>query len=98
MQTLTVQRFFPHSQAALIHQTGAQLSVPSTGIEIVLHTRENEVTPCCAEVISGEHYAEIGLSFEGKALSDYDGIFSLPRELGEMLTDAGFVVPEECFD
>lgn len=97
MKTSTVQRFFPQSEVALIHQTGAQLSEPSKGVEILLHTRENETEPCCAEVISGEHYAEIGLSFEGKELTDYDGVFSLPREVGEMLKDAGYLVPEECF-
>lgn len=63
----------------------------------MLHTREGEQEPCCAEVISGEHYAEIGLLFDGKELSDYDGVFFLPREIGTMLADAGFSVPEECF-
>ncbi|MEN9677310.1 MAG: hypothetical protein RIS76_3206 [Verrucomicrobiota bacterium] len=97
MKTTTVQRSFPESEATLIHQTGAQLSEPSKGVEIVLHTRENENEPCCAEVISGEHYAEIGLSFEGKELTGYDGVFFLPRELGEMLMDGGYAVPEDCF-
>lgn len=97
MKTTTVQRFFPHSEAALVHQNGQELTVPSKGVEILLHTRENEGTPCCAEIISGDHYAEIGLSFEGKELVDYDGVFSLPRELGEILTEAGYSVPEDCF-
>lgn len=97
MKTTTVQRFFPQSEATVVHQNGAQLSEPSKGVEIVLHTRENETEPCCAEVISREHYAEIGLSFEDKELSDYDGVFFLPREVGEMLKDAGYVVPEDCF-
>ena len=97
MKTKTVQRFFLQSEAALVHQNGAQLSGPSKGVEIFLHTREDETAPCCAEVISGEHYAEIDLSFEGKALSDYDGVFFLPREVGEVLRDAGYAVPEECF-
>ena len=94
MQT---KRFFPCSEAALVHQDGSQLTAPSQGVEIVLHTRENEHDPCCAELISGEHYAEIGLSFEGKELSDYDGVFWLPREVGQMLREAGYVVPEDCF-
>lgn len=97
MKTKTIQRFFPQSEATLIHQTGAQLSEPSNGVEIVLHTRENETEPCCAEVISGEHHAEIGLTFEGKELTDYDGVFSLPREVGEILKDAGYAVPDDCF-
>ena len=94
MQT---KRFFPRSTVALVHQDGSRLTAPSEGVEIVLHTRENEPDPCCAEIISGEHYAEIGLSFEGKELSDYDGAFCLPREVGKMLKDLGYVVPEDCF-
>lgn len=90
-------RAYPHSEAAVVHQNGTQLTASSKGVEIVLHTRANERDPCCAEVISGEHYAEIGLSFEGKELSDYDGVFFLPREVGEMLKDAGYAVPEDCF-
>jgi hypothetical protein len=61
MQTRTIKRFFPDSEVAIVHQSGAQLSTPTRGVEIVLHTREKEQNPCCAEVISGEHYAEIGL-------------------------------------
>ncbi len=98
MKTTTIQRFFPKSEAALVHQNGTQLSATSNGVEIILHTREHKNEPCCAEVISGEHYAEIGLSFQGKELSEYDGVFSLPREVGEMLKDAGYVVLEDCFD
>lgn len=96
MQTRTVKRFFAESEASIVHQSGAQLSTPTKGVEIVLHTRGKERTPCCAEVISGEHYAEIGLWFDGKELSDYDGVFFLPREVGEMLADAGYSVPKEC--
>lgn len=93
----TIKQLFPRSEAALVHQDGSQLTAPSKGLEIILHIRENEHDPCCAELISGEHHAEIGLSFEGKELSDYDGVFYLPREVGKMLTDAGYIVPEDCF-
>src|SRR6266567_469426 len=97
MQPHIIKRFFHHSKAVIVHQNGLELTAPSKGVEIVLHTREDEQKPCCAEVISGEYYAEIGLSFEGKELSDYDGVFYLPREVREMLTDAGYIVPEDCF-
>ena len=90
-------RIFPRSEAAVVHQNGAQLTASSKGVEIVLHTRENQRNPCCAEIISGEHYAEIGLSFEGKELSDYDGVSFLPREVGEMLRDAGYTVRDDYF-
>ena len=97
MQTNSVKRLFPRSKASLVHQDGSQLSEPSEGVEIVLHTREKENHPCCAELISGEHYTEIGLTFEGKELSDYDGVFWLPREVGQMLREAGYIVPKDCF-
>src|SRR5437016_4405675 len=97
MKSHTKKRFFPDSEAFMVDQNGTKLSAPSKGIEIILHSRENEHAPCCAELISGVLHAEIGLWFEGKKLSDYDGIFSLPREVGEMLRDAGYFVPEECF-
>ena len=97
MHTVTLTRFFPHSEARLVHQTGAQLTAASKGVEVILHTREGEHPPCCAELISGSHYAEIGLSFDGKELSDFDGVFSLPREVGEMLKDSGYFVAEEFF-
>ena len=97
MKTHTTRRFFSDGEACVVHQNGAQLTAPSKGIEIILHTRENEHDPCCAELLSGDLHAEIGLWFDGKELSDYDGVFSLPREIGEMLKEAGYVVPEECF-
>jgi hypothetical protein len=48
-------------------------------------------------VISGELSAEIGLTFKGKVLSDYDGVFNLPHEVSEVLKDAGYIVPEDFF-
>ena len=97
MKTTNVRRFFPESEAVLIHQNGEQLSDASKGVEIILRTRENETEPCCAEVISGELYAEIGLTFDGKELTDYDGVFSLPSEIGVMLTELGYLVSEDFF-
>jgi hypothetical protein len=37
----------------------------------------------------------IGLSFEHKTLTDYDGIFSLPKEAIAFLRKQGFRVPRE---
>jgi hypothetical protein len=94
---MTVSRIFPDRRTTTVHQDGSQLSIPSNGVAIILHIREFDKDPCCAEVISGEHYAEIGLSFDDGTLSDFDGVFFLPRELGEVLTHAGYVVPHDCF-
>ena len=97
MQPRTITRLFPNSEAFLVHQTGAQLTTTSKGVEVILHTREDEKTPCCAELISGNHYAEIGLSFNGKELSDFDGAFYLPWEVGAVLKAADYLVSEEFF-
>lgn len=44
-------------------------------------------------------YVEGGLWFDARngklELSDFDGTFSLPRDVAAMLTEAGFVVSEE---
>jgi len=97
MPVTTVKRHFPLSEACVVHQTGAQLTESSGGVVVFLHTRENEKAPYSVELVSGSHYADIGLWFEGMELIDYDGVFSLPREIGVMLEEAGFVVPENCF-
>jgi len=87
---MTTTRFFPHSTACVVHQTGQQLTDETKGVEITLHWRNG--IPCSAELVSGDHYADIGLSFEGKALSDYDGVFELPSEVITMLRESGFTV------
>lgn len=91
------QRYFPQSDATQIHQNGSPLTASSKGVEVVLRVRENCIAPHCSEIISGEHYAAIGLTFDGKVLIDYDGVFFLPSEVGEMLKDADYEVPKECF-
>jgi hypothetical protein len=40
----------------------------------------------------------IGLTFEHKTLTDYDGIMSLPKEAVTFLREQGFIVPEEFED
>lgn len=41
-----------------------------------------------------DEYAEIGLTFEGGALVDYDGIMSIPDQLLDMLDELGFNTSE----
>ena len=98
MSARQVTRFFPNSEICVVHQNGEKLTDPTKGVEVILHFRDGEDVPCCAEVIGTadeDHYAEIGLIFEGKVLYDCDGVFCLPREVAEVLTDEGFTVPEE---
>lgn len=37
----------------------------------------------------------IGLTFEHKRLTDYDGVMSLPKEAVSLIRSCGFVVPAE---
>ena len=97
MNSATITRLFPDSEAFIVHQDGSRLSDVTKGAEVILHTRPGETAPCCAEIISGDLHAELGLWFEGLELCDYDGVFFLPREVGEMLRDVGFIVTEDCF-
>jgi hypothetical protein len=98
MNARKITRFFPNSEICVVHQNGQKLTDSAKGVEVIIHFRENEEVPCCAEVFSADdedHYAAIGLTFEGKMLSDYDGAFNLPPEVGEMLTKAGYIVTDD---
>ncbi len=78
----------------MVHQDGSKTPADK-GLEVVLFTRENETDPCCAELSSEDFGAEIGFTFEGKELIDFDGAFSLPGEVAELLQELGYLVPEE---
>ena len=97
MNSTNITQHFPDSEVFIIHQDGSRLSGVTKGAHVVLHTRQGEKEPCCAELISGNLHAEIGLWFERGELCDYDGVFSLPREIGKVLRDGGYIVPEDCF-
>jgi hypothetical protein len=81
----------------VISQTGARLANIHLGVEVILHFGAADRIPVCAEVICGELHAEIGLWFSGRELTDFDGAFTLPREVGEMLRAEGFEVAEDFF-
>jgi hypothetical protein len=95
--TISVARFFPDRQAALISQTGTRLSNLHLGVEVILHFRAADRIPVCAEVICENLHTEIGLWFSGRELTDFDGAFTLPREVSEMLRDEGIEVAEDFF-
>ena len=62
MITKSINRYFPSSVAAMVHQNGCQITAECDGVEVILHVREDEDNPCMAEIISGMHHAEIGLT------------------------------------
>ena len=91
----TLQRYFPDGEVSLVHQDGSKTPADK-GLEVVFVTRENETDPCCAELSSEDYDAEIGFTFEGRTLIDFDGAFSLPGEVARLLRELGYVVPDEC--
>lgn len=78
----------------MVHQNGVETPA-NRGLEVVLFTRENECDPCCAELVSEDYNAEIGLSFEARTLTDFDGAFCLPNEVARLLKELGYVVSED---
>lgn len=90
----TSHHYFPDSAVSMVHQNGDETPANS-GLEVVLFTRENECDPCFAELASEDYDAEIGLSFEGRTLTDFDGAFCLPKEVARLLRELGYVVPED---
>ena len=72
---MITNRKFPKGKINIVSQTGSDLTVAETGVEVNLHWKDG--VPVCAEIFGEreEHYAEIGLWFEGKELVDYDGVF-----------------------
>lgn len=90
-----------------ISQTGAHLSPMREGVNVdliypILADGRPAPVPRCAEVYSDDQheYAEIGLMFGGEdgapiQLEDYDGCFSLPREVIVALEFDGFTVGED---
>lgn len=49
------------------------------------------------EIPELEMEEEIGLTFYGKRLADYDGVFELPREAIKLLRQNGYVVPRDFY-
>lgn len=90
---------FTDSTIGLVTAGGTALNEREKGVTVILWKRENELKPCLAEVFStnGENennHAEIGLTFEGNNLIDYDGVYECPNEVLTMLRDAGYNTEE----
>lgn len=66
--------------------------------EMELFTNDNE-TPTGIEWIvnDGEFVEGIGLWFDGRTLTDYDGVFELPKEAIKLIRKAGYRVPKEMY-
>lgn len=75
-----------------VHQTGAVLG-GAKGVNVKLLAKDEAPGELFgAEVFSDDcsQYAEIGLSFDGRTLVDYDGAFDLPPHLAALLLANGY--------
>ena len=83
---------FPASGAYEVHQTGQALSNVSKGLTVAIHQQVGKPAPHCFEFWTNDEskYAEGGLWFEGTSLTEYDGVFSLPKEVIAMLKALGY--------
>jgi hypothetical protein len=86
---------FPESGANTVHQSGRALSKWSKGLTVNIYQRKGAPAPHSFEFYSDNEYeyAEGGLWFEstnnGTKLTDYDGVFNLPKEVVVMLKALG---------
>ena len=82
---------FPDSGARRVHQTGEVLSETSKGLTVNLYQRKGKPAPHSFEFFTDdeEQYAEGGLWFQNTKITEYDGVFSLPKEVIAMLKFLG---------
>lgn len=99
MSEMIAKKFFPKSMISTTDGGGNHLTQPKQGVWVELWKNEKQVI-CAAEVYSNdqEEYVDVGLSVEDGELVDYDGVFSLPREVVAVLREAGVRVPRMMVD
>lgn len=99
MSEVIAKRFFPEVRISTVDGNGMDLTEPKQGVWVELWKNDSRGI-CSAEVYSDdqEEYAEVGLWVEGGELVDYDGVFSLPREVATVLREAGVRVPRMMLD
>lgn len=84
--------YFPASGAYQVHQNGEALSGFSKGLTVELTQKVGSSAPHAFEFYTDNQmqYAYGCLWFNDLDLSDYDGVFNLPREVCSMLRALGF--------
>ena len=86
---------FPDSGAYTVHQNGQRMSNYSKGLTVNIYQRKGAPAPHSFEFYSDneDEYAEGGLWFEstnnGTRLTEYDGVFNIPKEVIAMLKSMG---------
>jgi hypothetical protein len=94
MAEVIAKRFFPEVIISTVNGWGVNLTPPKQGVWVEVWKNESRGI-CSAEVYddSQEEYAEVGLWVENGELVDYDGVFSLPEQVAEVLRGLGVKVP-----
>ena len=87
-----IKKFYPQAVVSTIDGNGNHLTQPRQGLWVEIHKRNGKFRS--AEVYSDcqTEYADIGLVIEGGELVDYDGVFSLPKEVAQLLRENGVKV------
>ena len=82
---------FPESGANLVHQSGRALSKWSQGLTVNVYQFKGS-KPHSWEVYTDdeEQYAEGCLGFRENTLEDFDGAFSLPKKVMDVLDALGY--------
>ena len=83
---------FPESGAYTVHQSGARLSKISKGLTVNLYQKKTAPAPHSFEFFTDDQvqYASGGLWSDGNVIECYDGVFSLPKEVIQMLKALGY--------
>lgn len=94
MATVIAKKFFSESIISTVDGEGRYMTEPRKGVWVEVWKNEARGI-CSAEIYddSQEEYCEIGLWVERGELVDYDGVFSLPREVTKCLRELGVKVP-----
>ena len=83
---------FPKAGANTIHQSGRALSKWSKGLTVNVYQMNDKLIPHSWECYTDdeEQYGEGCLGFDGNTLEDYDGCFSLPTQVMDVLDALGY--------
>lgn len=83
---------FPNAGANTVSQSGQALSKWSKGLTVNIYQMKDKYAPHSWEVYTDdeEQYGEGCLSFDVNELEDYDGCFSLPSQVMDVLDGLGY--------
>lgn len=95
--TADFTKVFPEDRINIINQCGRAVSPTYKGVSIKIHLKND--MPVMAEIFDTETqgeriYSTVGLWFEGKKLTDYDGAFCCPPGVLDILKEMGYDVAE----